>query len=247
MAPSPINLFPSVAASIGDPDGTRTITAIVALLVVLGIGLTMLAVWLFKTTRPDPELLAPLDVMGERKWRRADPVWQRRRLDEVRPAEARPLTPSVAPPEFDEAFDRGPSASGFDDLHDDPVDDDELSGSVGGNGHPHDGGHHDDDRDDDQDDDDQDDDDQDDDDQDDTVEVDDDPHAPHGTDADHGVPADVSADVSASAATPPGIDRPRLDDLPDHELDPALLEMAMRDLEAELAARRNVIDGDDQR
>src|SRR5687768_18227228 len=81
----------------------------------------MLAVWLFKTTRPDPELLAPLDVMGERKWRRADPVWQRRRLDEVRPPEARPLSPSVAPPEFDEAFDQGPTASGFDDLHD-PVD-----------------------------------------------------------------------------------------------------------------------------
>jgi len=193
----------------------------------------MLAVWLFKTTRPDPELLAPLDVMGERKWRRADPVWQRRRLDEVRPAEAHPLTPSVAPPEFDEAFDRGPTASGFDDLHDDPVDDDELVASVGGNG-PDDAGDQDH-RDDEEHDDGEEDDD--------TLEVDDEPHAPHGTDVDQGVPADVSA----SAATPPGIDRPILDDLPDHELDPALLEMAMRDLEAELAARRNVIDGDDQR
>ncbi len=223
MAPSPINLFPSVAASVGDPDGTRTITAIVALLVVLGIGLTMLAVWLFKTTRPDPELLAPLDVMGERRWRRADPVWQRRRLDEVRPAEARPLTPSVAPPEFDEAFDQGPTASGFDDLHD-PVDHQPIDSHDDHD--RHDDRHEDEDQDDD------------------TVEVDDEAEAPDETEADRGVPA---GEVSATAATPPGINRPVLDDLPDHELDPALLEMAMRELEAELAARRNVIDGDDQR
>src|SRR5262245_64138822 len=78
----------------------------------------MVAVWLFKVTRPDRELLAPLEVMGERKWRRADPVWQRRRLDEVRPAGAQPLQPSAAPPDLDEAFDKGPSVSGFDDLHD---------------------------------------------------------------------------------------------------------------------------------
>jgi hypothetical protein len=223
VAPSPTNLFPSVAASIGDPDGTRTITAIVTLLVVLGIGLTMLAVWLFKTTRPDPELLAPLDVMGERKWRRADPVWQRRRLDEVRPAEARPLTPSVAPPEFDEAFDQGPTASGFDDLHD-PVDHHPIDSHDDHD--RHDDRHEDEDQDDD------------------TVEVDDEAEAPDETEADRGVPA---GEVSATAATPPGINRPVLDDLPDHELDPALLEMAMRELEAELAARRNVIDGDDQR
>ena len=104
-------------ATIGDPDGTRTVTSIVALLVALGLGLAMVAVWLHRTTRPDPELLAPLEAMGERKWRRADPVAQRRTLDAVRPEKARPLEPSVAPPKFDAAFDAGPTASGFDDLH----------------------------------------------------------------------------------------------------------------------------------
>lgn len=104
-------------ATIGDPDGTRTVTSIIALLVALGLGLAMLAVWLYRTTRPDPELLAPLEVMGEHKWRRADPVAQRRTLDEVRPTHARPLEPSAAPPVIDEAFDAGPSAPGFDDLH----------------------------------------------------------------------------------------------------------------------------------
>lgn len=135
---------PAVAAAVGDPTGERTIGAIVALLVVLGVGLLMLAAWLFRVTRPDPEVLAPLELMGERAWRRGDPVWQRRRLDEVRPAGAEPLQPSVAPPEIDAAFDDGPSASGFDDLHEpvaptsrdqapsDPVPGDPLVGSRSG-------------------------------------------------------------------------------------------------------------------
>ncbi|HZB39968.1 MAG TPA: hypothetical protein VE487_03335 [Ilumatobacter sp.] len=109
-----------LASSVGDPAGTRTITSIVLLLTVLGIALLMIAIWLFRLTRPDKELLAPLEVMSERKWRRADPVWQRRRLDEVRPAEAQPLQPSAAPPDFDKAFfEQGPAAAGFDDLHED--------------------------------------------------------------------------------------------------------------------------------
>ena len=92
-------------ASIGDPDGTRTVTSIVALLVPIGLALLLVAVWMYRATRTDPDLLAPLEVMGVRKWRRGDPVWQRRRLDELRPAGARPLEPSVAPPAFDASFD----------------------------------------------------------------------------------------------------------------------------------------------
>ncbi len=116
------NLLTNLLATIGDPEGTRTVTSIVALLVALGLALTMVAVWLYRTTRPDPELLAPLEVMGERKWRRADPVAQRRTLDAVRPEGAEPLTPSAAPPLIDEAFDAGPAAAGFDDLGEDDAD-----------------------------------------------------------------------------------------------------------------------------
>lgn len=105
-----------LAAEIGDPEATRTVIAIVALLCVMGVALVMLAFWLRRVTRPDPELLAPLELMGERSWRRGDPVGQRRRLDEVRPQGAEPLTRAAAPPKFDEAFDAGPSAPGFDDL-----------------------------------------------------------------------------------------------------------------------------------
>lgn len=114
--------FRPLVATIGDPAGTRTVTAIVALLVALGLALLMVAVWMFRRTRPDPELLAPLEAMGERKWLRRDPVWQRRRLDELRPNGARPLDPSAAPPDVDEAFDRGhPAAAGFEDLQDQSV------------------------------------------------------------------------------------------------------------------------------
>ncbi len=108
----------ALLAAVGDPEGRRTVTSIVVLLIALGVALVMLAIWLYKSTRPDPELLAPLEVMGERKWRRGDPVWQRRRLDEIRPSGAAPLEPSIAPPDIDEAFDQGPLAAGFDDLHD---------------------------------------------------------------------------------------------------------------------------------
>lgn len=118
--PSVVSQLPTwrAVAQIGDPDGTRTMTSIVALLVAIGLALILVAVWVYRSTRPDPELLAPLEAMGERSWRRRDPVWQRRRLDELRPVGARPLTKSAAPPELDEAFDAGPSAPGFDDLAD---------------------------------------------------------------------------------------------------------------------------------
>jgi hypothetical protein len=111
-------LLPSGTAlvAVGDPDRDRTVYAAIVLLVALGVGMIMLAVWLFRNTRPDPEVLAPLERMGERKWRRADPVWQRRRLDEVRPGGADPLEPTSAPPATDAEFERGPQPIGFDDL-----------------------------------------------------------------------------------------------------------------------------------
>lgn len=97
-------------------DDAFELWSIVALLAVVGIGLAMLAVYAFKATRPDRELLAPLEVMGRRKWRRSDPVWQRRELDAVRPPDAQPLVPAPAVPVPLEGFEEGPAAGGFDDL-----------------------------------------------------------------------------------------------------------------------------------
>ncbi len=102
--------------AVGDPSRDRTVYATIVLLVALGFTMILLAVWLLRTTRPDPEVLAPLERMGQRKWRRADPVWQRRHLDEVRPGGADPLEPMSAPPATDAEFERGPQPIGFDDL-----------------------------------------------------------------------------------------------------------------------------------
>lgn len=209
----------SFAVDIGDPDSTRTVWAIVALLVVMGLGLVMVAFWLRRSTRPDPEFLGPLELMGERTWRRGDPVWQRRRLDEVRPEGAEPLRRAAAPPHLDESFDAGPSAAGFDDLHDDeraPADggDEAGVGSAPPTNHT-------------------------------PADV---PATPHtdrsGDDAsadteddepDH---ADKSVDDDR-ASTPLGSARPFLDDLPEHEIDPDEMRRAMEALDAELQPNRD--------
>jgi hypothetical protein len=107
------------ASAIGDPEGARTVIAIVALLIVMGLALIMVAFWMRRVTRPDPEFLGPLELMGERSWRNGDPVGQRRMLDEVRPDRAAPLKRAAAPPRFDRSFDDVPAASGFDDLRGD--------------------------------------------------------------------------------------------------------------------------------
>jgi hypothetical protein len=117
MSLLPLHTRTSAAlVAVGDPSRDRTVYASIVLLVALGFTMIMLAVWLLRNTRPDPEVLAPLERMGQRKWRRADPVWQRRRLDEVRPGGADPLEPMSAPPATDAEFERGPQPIGFDDL-----------------------------------------------------------------------------------------------------------------------------------
>lgn len=209
-----------MASAVGDPDGTRAVTSIVTLLVVIGLLLVMVAVWLFRTTRHDPEVLAPLEIMGDRSWRRADPVWQRRKLDEVRPEGAEPLQPSAAPPDLDEAFDLGPTVIGFDDLHDDRHLVVEPEPAAGGQG------------------------------VDPTVPVRRNPIVRISTEPPvqaelplepAGPPIDpllTARQDDDGARTPTGIVRPVPEDLPDHEVDPALLAAAMAELDAELARPR---------
>jgi outer membrane biosynthesis protein TonB len=110
----------TLTATVGDPSRTRTVYAAVLFLVALAIVLVVVAMWLVRVTRPDPEVLAPLELMGTRSWRRADPVGQRRLLDDARPAGAQPLDPAAPPPSTDAAFDAGPTVIGFDDLAADP-------------------------------------------------------------------------------------------------------------------------------
>ncbi len=112
--------FPlALTGSVGDPSRTGTVYAAILFLIALGVGLIIVAIWLYRATRSDPPLLAPLERMGERSWRKADPVWQRRQLDDLRPPGAEPLVVSRPLPSPDAAFDLGPLAPGFDDLQSD--------------------------------------------------------------------------------------------------------------------------------
>ena len=69
---------------------------LVAVLVLLGLGMIVLALWLVRSTRSDPQVLGPLEVMGDRRWRKGDADRRQRDLDTARPAGAWPPAPMVA-------------------------------------------------------------------------------------------------------------------------------------------------------
>ncbi len=72
--------------------GSTTI-ALAALLVVVGIAMICTAVWLVRATRTDSRSLGPLEVMGDRGWRRRDADARSRTLDAARPDGAPPPAP----------------------------------------------------------------------------------------------------------------------------------------------------------
>src|SRR4051794_31782536 len=72
-----------------------TLTTLVTVLVVLGLGMIALAVWLLRTTRTDPQALGPLEVMGDRSWRRGDAERRQTNLATARPEGAPPPAPMV--------------------------------------------------------------------------------------------------------------------------------------------------------
>lgn len=105
------------AVGAGDPGSSRLVYAMVLGLVVVGIALVFLGFWIIRQTRPDLEVLAPLERMGDGDWKKRDPSTQRRMLDEVRPDGARPLASEPPPPPIDAEFEQSdhPVAS-FSDL-----------------------------------------------------------------------------------------------------------------------------------
>ncbi len=84
--------FSSSAIAVGDPSATRTVYLTTVALVLLGIGLAVLAWWLFRRTKPEPELFAPLEQMETRPWRKGDSEERQRLLDDARPYGARPVS-----------------------------------------------------------------------------------------------------------------------------------------------------------
>ena len=75
--------------------GSTTIV-LASLLVVVGIAMICIAVWLVRATRTDSRSLGPLEVMGDRGWRRRDADARSRTLDAARPDGAPPPAPILA-------------------------------------------------------------------------------------------------------------------------------------------------------
>lgn len=106
------------AAEVGDPEATRTVYTTIVILALLGVALAALAIWVFRRTRPEPELLAPLETMETRGWRKLDPAAQRRLLDDARPQGASPLRREASAPSVDSSFATVAPVASFDDLTD---------------------------------------------------------------------------------------------------------------------------------
>lgn len=132
------------SADVGDPEASRTVYLTVVGLAVVAVALVAVGVWLIRQTRVDPELLAPLEEIDSRRWRRTDPVGRRRLLDEVRPNGATPQIPTPDRPLLDTEFGvASQRALDFDDLagdglpDPDPVEsDDDESGDEESDAQP---------------------------------------------------------------------------------------------------------------
>ena len=104
------------AQEVGDPASTRGVYAMLIALIVLGVLFIGLGVWLLRRTRPDHELLHPLEQMGTRSWRQRDTATQLRLLDDARPAGANPLRRADPAPTLVPGFAEVRTVSSFDDL-----------------------------------------------------------------------------------------------------------------------------------
>jgi hypothetical protein len=113
----PIEVSSVVRVIAGDPAASRVVYGTVGALFLIGVVLVVLAFWLVRQTRVDPELLAPLETMSDRKWRKLDPASQRRLLDDERPVGAQPLLMTPMQPAVDAEFEAGEMpVTSFDDL-----------------------------------------------------------------------------------------------------------------------------------
>ena len=90
----------SPVAALAGSTGSTTIVLVV-LLLALGVAMVLTAVWLVRSTRTDAPALAPLEVMGDRSWSKADVDDRSVKLTAVRPEGAPPPAPMI-PLEDDE-------------------------------------------------------------------------------------------------------------------------------------------------
>ena len=78
-------------------SSSMSINALGGGLIVLGIVLLVVTLSFWKSAIEDPEVLAPLEVMADRKYARADETRRLAMLNMVRPVGADPVVHHVAP------------------------------------------------------------------------------------------------------------------------------------------------------
>ncbi|MFZ9863196.1 MAG: hypothetical protein ACO3GZ_04250 [Ilumatobacteraceae bacterium] len=72
--------------TVSDSGNTLVVLLVTFFLVLAGVALTVVAVWYWRSTIPDPESLGPLHQMSSRRFTSLEPVEQRRALDSLRPS-----------------------------------------------------------------------------------------------------------------------------------------------------------------
>ena len=110
-----------------------TVNVVSVCMVVLGLVLLVVTLRFWRTAGEDPEVLAPLEVMGDRRFARADESGRVEILNAVRPDGADRVDHIEAPPVLDHepAEQERPFRDPFDHA-DDAVDDRECRSHGGG-------------------------------------------------------------------------------------------------------------------
>lgn len=90
-----------IASQITDPGNARTMYLAAAGLALLGVTIAAITVWWWRSSAVDHPTLAPLEVMGLRRWLGATYTERQRLLEEARPAGALGLAERPNPEEVD--------------------------------------------------------------------------------------------------------------------------------------------------
>ena len=91
--------------SVGDTGSSVVVLVVALALVAAGVALAGITVWFWRSTRPDPEALAPLVVMSSKRWRLGNPIERRRALDSARPGAPVAVLEPITDDSSDEAVD----------------------------------------------------------------------------------------------------------------------------------------------
>ncbi len=87
-----------VAGSLSDSEATRRVFFAAGGLFLLGVVLFVATIWWWRSTKSEHPSLAPLEVMGARRWSRSGDAERDRLVNLVRPEGAQPLKPGSDPP-----------------------------------------------------------------------------------------------------------------------------------------------------